>query len=266
MIPAAPAWHQPAPQRGALSERDVSEAGVWAARLRADRREAASNQTGRMASITTAVEARSRELGVQALILTGSTARGRRTAVSDLDYHVIGKPPRSDDLAEDVDLYSDSPDQFGAKLRAGDDFAHWSVWYGRVLFDDGTVRAAAEYAAEHDTWPDPERKVRQTQRALPFAERLVESGDHGAALEQVRGVLSLTARWILLAHDVFPLARDELSDQVLDLGCFDLAAALDRSIHVLPQLDELATGLRLCRHLTSLAPGRARRARLAAPA
>lgn len=43
-------------------------------------------------------------------------------------------------------------------------------------------------------------------------------------------------------------------------------AALHRSIHVVPELDELATGLRLCGHLTSLSPTKARGAGLPAPA
>jgi len=262
---AARRWSQPEPVRGALADRFLGDADLWSDRVRSDRLVVASNETRRMASITSVVESRSRELGARALILTGSTARDRRTAISDLDYHVIGRPARTDDLAEEIDLYSDSPDQFDAKLRAGDDFVHWSIWYGRVLFDDGIVHDAAKRLAAHDGWPDPMRKLRQVRRTLPFAEQLVESRDHEAAHEQVRGVLSLTARWILLAHDVFPLSRDELSEQVLDLGCFDLAAALHRSIHVTPHLDELATGLRLCGHLTSLSPTKARRAGLPAP-
>jgi len=262
---AARRWSQPEPVRGALADRFLDDADVWSDRVRSDRLIVAGNETRRMASITSAVEERSRELEARALILTGSTARNRRTAISDLDYHVIGRPPLVEDLPGEIDLYSDSPEQFDAKLRAGDDFVHWSVWYGRVLFDDGTVHDAAQHLATHDGWPDPARKLAQAQRALPFAEQLVESQDHDAALEQVRGVLSLTARWVLLAHDVFPLSRDELSEQVLHLGCFDLAAALDRSIHVAPPLDELGTGLRLCDHLTSLSATKARRARLPAP-
>ncbi len=249
-MPVAATWHQPPPVRHALPEWDVEDPDRWAERLRADRRYAAANQTTHMASITTIVEARSREAGARALLLTGSTARGRRTAVSDLDYHVIGPAPRTDDLADNVDLYSDSPEAFAAKLRAGDDFVHWSVWYGRVLFDDGTVHEAARHLATHDGWPDPVRKRHQAQRALPFAERLVDSGDHGAAVDQVRGVLSLTARWMLLAHDVFPLARDELAGQVSELGCSALATALDRSIHATPTLDELAADVELAKHMT----------------
>lgn len=255
-------WKQPAPVRGALSEMDVADAGVWTDRLRFDRARAARNQPSELAAITATVEARSRDAGARALILSGSTARARRTRVSDLDYHVIGGRPEIGHPAEDVDLYCDDAKSFMAKLRSGDDLVHWSVWYGCILFDDGVVQSAATHVASHDGWPDATRKVRQAQSALSFTERIVDSGDRGAALEQVRGVLSLTARWLLLAHDVFPLSRDELSDQVLDLGCSDLAAALHRSMHCEPELDELATGVRLVKHLTSLPAARARRARL----
>jgi hypothetical protein len=255
-------WKEPAPVRGALSKMDVADAGVWADRLRFDRARAASNQSSELAAITATVEARSRNVGAHALILSGSTARARRTRVSDLDYHVIGGRPEIGHPAEDIDLFCDDAEAFMAKLRAGDDLVHWSVWYGCILFDDGIVQRAASYAASHDGWPDATRKLRQARSALSFTARIVESGDTGAALEQVRGVLSLTARWLLLAHDVFPLSRDELSDQVLDLGCLDLAAALHRSIHCEPELDELATGVRLVKYLTSLSAARARRARL----
>jgi len=255
-------WKEPVGVRGALSELDVADAGVWTERLRFDRDRADRNQSSELAAITAAVEARSREAGARALILSGSTARARRTPVSDLDYHVIGERPQIGHHAEDIDLYRDDAESFMAKLRSGDDLVHWSVWYGCVLFDDGVVQSAAAYVASHDGWPDATRKLRQARRALDFTERIVASADAGAAREQVRGILSLTARWLLLAHDVFPLSRDELSDQVLDLGCFDLAAALHRSIHCEPRLDELASGARLVRLLTGLSAARARRARL----
>lgn len=241
---------------------DVAEAGVWTDRLRFDPDRAARNQPSELAAITATVEARSRDVGARALILSGSTARARRTRVSDLDYHVIGARPEIGRPAEDIDLYCDDAETFIAKLRSGDDVVHWSVWYGCVLFDDGVVQNAAAHVARHDWWPDATRKMRQAQSALKFTERIVDSGDREAALEQVRGILSLTGRWLLLAHDVFPLSRDELSDQVLDLGCFDLAAALHRSIHCKRELDELAAGVRLVAHLTSLSAKRARRARL----
>lgn len=89
----------------------------------------------------------------------------------------------------------------------------------------GTWKEPAPVRGGLSETPDATRKVRQAQRALSFAERIVESEDREAALEQVRGTLLLTARWLLPAHGVFPLSRDELSGQVLDLGCVDLAVA-----------------------------------------
>ncbi len=259
-------WTQPNPVRGCFPE-NVADPGVWASRLALDRERAARNQSSEMAAVTATVEERSRTAGARALVLSGSTARARRTRVSDLDYHVIGPTPTFEDSREDVDLYCDDAARLASKLRSGDDFVYWSVWYGCILFDDGVLHAAAMYAARGDAWPDATRKWHQTRNALYFTEQLVASGDKQAATEQVRGVLSLTARWLLLANDVFPLSRDELSDQVLDLGCFDLAAALDRSIHCEPELEELASGVRLARQLTDVSPARARclRPSLAAP-
>lgn len=258
MSTVASAWHGVPPVRGGLSRIDVADPRVWDERLRHDRDRAERHQAPELAAITAIVEARSRERGALALVLSGSTARGRRTGVSDLDYHVIGSRPNVDELPSDIDLYSDDPDDFRAKLRSGDDFAHWSVWYGCVLFDSGVMEAGAAYVARHDAWPDPDRKLRQARHALDFAERIVESADYEPALEQVRGALSLTARWWLLAHDVFPLARDELSTQLMDLGNVDVAAALHASIHERPTLASLSAAAATARALTEAVTGIAR--------
>lgn len=229
------AWRQLTPRRGALGRLAPGNRDVWAERLCFDRERAARHQSSDLAAITETVRERARAAGAEAVVLSGSTARGRRTRVSDLDYHVVGASSlRVDDLPGDIDLYADEVDRFWAKLREGDDFAHWSVWYGCVLFDSGVVRDAAAYVAEHDAWPDPNRKLRQAQAALDFAEQMAASGDYAATLEQVRGALSLTARWLLLSHDVFPLARDELSEQLEQLGQVELALALRRSIRERP--------------------------------
>jgi hypothetical protein len=223
---------------------------LWASRLLLDRERAARHQSAELATITRVVESRSRALSAAALVLAGSTARGRRTRVSDLDFHVIGARPRIDDLRADIDLYSDEPAEFEAKLARGDDFAHWTLRYGCILFDSGVMRAAAADVASHDLWPDPERKLRQARRALDFAERLAESADYAALLEQVRGALSLTARWWLLAHDVFPLARDELPGQLAELRQPALAWSLADSIHDRPNTVALARSLATARSLT----------------
>lgn len=221
----------------------------WTDRLRLDRDRARQNQSPGLAAITAEVEARCRELGAQALVLTGSTARGRCTPVSDLDYHVIGARPDVADLAEDIDLYSDEPAEFLAKLREGDDFVQWSVRCGCVLFDTGPIEEGARLITRLSLWPDPGRKLWQARRTLEFAEQLVASGDYEAALEQTRGALSLTARWYLLAHDTFPLARDELSSQLPALGFEALAQALSRSIHERPPEATLARALNVARAL-----------------
>jgi len=254
-------WMWLAPQRGALALLNPADAGVWSDRLRFDRERVSRHQSPELAAITEAIRERAQSAGAAAVVLSGSTARGRRTAVSDLDYHVIGIPSlQVADLPEDIDLYADELNRFWAKLRDGDDFAHWSVWYGCVLFDSGVMHEAARYVAERDLWPDPERKLRQARGALDFAEKMVASGDYEAALEQVRGALSLMARWLLLSHDVFPLARDELPGQLDQLGHVDLARPLRRSIRERPSSEELREAVAHAREIsegTRLPSGRA---------
>ncbi len=244
------AWREPAPVRDGLARLAPLDTELWASRLLSDRRRASRNQSAPLAAITAAVESRARRHGAATLVLTGSTARGQRSAVSDLDYHVIGARPDLGALPAEIDLYCDEPAEFLAKLERGDDFAHWTVRHGCVLFDSGALREAAVYATERDLWPDPERKLRQARRTLDFAERLLASGDHAAALEQVRGALSLTARWWLLAHDVFPLTRAELPAQLHELNQPAPARALEAAIHDRPDSDALAASLVIARALT----------------
>lgn len=229
---------------------------IWSARIAADRKRANQNQDTELRSITQAVELRSREIGARALILSGSTARSRRTSVSDIDYHVVGNRPDVRDLAGEIDLYSDSPESFMAKLRDGDDFVQWSLRFGCVLFDDGIARTAAEHMLQEDLWPDPERKRRQAARAVPLARSMVDSRDEDAAREQVRIALSLTSRWWLLERGIFPLARDELSEQLVAAGAKNLAAAVNASIHGAPHANQLLSWLHLAGDLLANAPSR----------
>jgi hypothetical protein len=237
-------WRQLAPRRGALGRMAPGNRDVWAERLSFDRERAARNQSGDLAAITKAVRERAQAAGAEAVVLSGSTARGHRTRVSDLDYHVVGVSSlRVADLPGDIDLYADDVDRFWAKLRQGDDFAHWSVWYGCVLFDYGVMREAAAFVAERNAWPDPERKLRQARSSLDFAGQIAESGDYGAGLEQTRGALSLVARWVLLSNDVFPLARDEMPAQLEELGWARLARDLGRSIRERPSAEDLSAAI-----------------------
>lgn len=240
MTTMAKAWRQLAPRRGGLAQMNAGNRTVWDERLRFDRERAARHQSSELAAITKAVLRRAQDAGAEAVVLSGSTARGHRTDVSDLDYHVVGASSlRVADLSADIDLYADEVDRFWGKLREGDDFAHWSVWYGCVLCDSGVMREAAAFVAGRDAWPDADRKLRQARSSLDFADQIAESGDYGAALEQTRGALSLVARWVLLSHDVFPLARDEMPAQLEALERARLARDLRRSIRERPGTEDL---------------------------
>lgn len=238
-------------------DQDWRDDSIWAARLEADRVRAESSQTAAQREVCSTVVERALEQGAVSVGLTGSTARACRTAISDLDIHIVGPRPRFADLNEGLDIYATSADTLWQRLRAGDDFIQWTLRFGCILVDGGVFREALIHVVETKLWPDPRRKLDRAIDLLAFAERIIATGDLDAAQEQTRAALTTVARWLLLANGEFPLARDELSDQVLDLGCFDLAAALSRLIHAEPCLDELATGLEVGRLVTSLPPKRA---------
>jgi hypothetical protein len=113
-----------------------------------------------------AVTKRARESSAAALLLTGSTARGTRTAISDLDYHLVGEAITTDDLSGELDLHVVSPTLLDLRLREGDDFTHWSLRFGCVVFDDGVVRESMRLVAEQRLWPDPARKQQQARKSL----------------------------------------------------------------------------------------------------
>jgi len=236
---------------------------IWAARLADDRARAARNQTAAQRLVTATVLERALSHGAEAVALTGSTARNRRTAISDLDIHIVGRRPRFEDLNEGLDLYATSVDVLWERLRAGDDFIQWTLRFGCILVDHGVFRQALTEIAETGLWPDPQRKHDRASELLAFAERVTATGDLDAAQDQTRAALTAVARWLLLANGEFPLSRNELSDQLVNLGCFDLAAALSRLIDADPSLQELGTAIEIGRLVISLPAHRARRAALA---
>jgi hypothetical protein len=207
--------------------------------------------------------ARALDVGAEAVALTGSTARDRTTAISDLDIHIVGPRPRFEDLNEGVDLYATSSETLWERLRHGDDFIQWTLRFGCILADQSVLREALIHMVETGLWPDPGRKRHHSNQLLAFAERIIATDDVDAAQEQTRAALTNVARWLLLANGEFPLSRDELSDQVLARGCFDLAAALHRLIHAELGLDELVTAIEIGRLVISLPPRRAKRAAVA---
>lgn len=215
----------------------------WGTRVREDGLRASALQTSVQREITATILQRALAEGAEAVVLTGSTVRARRTAVSDLDFMIVGERPDCSGVHEDIDVYAAGVEAFWKRLIAGDDYTQWTLRFGCVLHDDGILRAASCHIDEHGLKPSAERKLVQAVRGLSLARLVLESGDLEAACEQCRAALTTVARWLLIANGVFPLARDELSEQVLAFGYFDLAAALDRLIHAVPCSDKLRTGL-----------------------
>lgn len=145
-------------------------------------------------------------LGASGFALTGSTARRRRTAISDLDYHVIGERPDVSDLPGELDVVATSAARFRSRLIEGDDFIQWTLRCGCILYDAGVMRDGVQLIVERDLWPSAQRKLR--------------------------------AR-------VFPLARKELPAQLEQAGYVPLANTLRRTTEREPRLDEIEAGLQI---------------------
>jgi hypothetical protein len=223
---------------GTLDQRALS-ALAWEKRLRADGEFIERLMHAALRDIHRVVVARAQQGDARALILSGSTARGRRTQISDLDYHLVGDKIATRDLSWELDLHVLSTEQVRAGILDGDDFIQWSLRFGRIVFDDGTLLEASRLMAEHRPWPDVERKRAHAARSLEFARRVVESGDQGGALIQVRTGLSLAARAYLLSRGEFPMSRAELPDQLRAAGGTGAARALEACIHGDPPLETL---------------------------
>lgn len=223
---------------------------AWSRRLEHDAGEIVRRLPPSLRELHDAVVDRSRDTAAHGLILLGSTARSRRTAISDLDYHVIGERPITRDLSSQLDLHALTPAQLEAHILAGDDFVQWSLRFGLIVFDDGHLRRAAALVSSFRPWPDVERKRQHAATSVRLARRMVASGDEDAALEQVRTALSLAARARLLSAGVFPMSRDELPQQLALLGFDDAGEALRSTIdNDIVALTDLAGALDHCEAL-----------------
>jgi hypothetical protein len=217
----------------------------WARRMQEDRARAERNQTLKQRAITAAVMDRALDLGAEGLALTGSTARRRRTAISDLDYHVIGRRPDLSDLPGDIDVVATSSERLHKQLIDGDDFAQWTLRYGCILYDTGVMREGVRLIVDEQLWPSGERKLRALDDHRREVERLIAMGDRDAAQDQVRATLTTVARALLLETGVFPLSRSELPVQLGRAGYGSLAQALAGVIHGAPGLADLAAAVTL---------------------
>jgi hypothetical protein len=230
-------------------KRSWADDDAWQRRLRSDGLALASLVPNRLWSVHAAVVTRAGAGNANGLILSGSTARRRRTAISDLDYHVIGPAIDREDLPYELDLHVLSREKLHADIMAGDDFVQWSLRFGRIVFDDGSLREALRLIDEARPWPDASRKRANALKSLNLTERIVETGDHDAAVVQVRTSLSLAARALLLGREVFPMSRAELPQQLADVGEGAAGEALQASIDGSPSLDELAAAVVIGRRL-----------------
>jgi hypothetical protein len=226
-----------------LSEQ-LSDVG-WVRRMREDRDRAERYQTPGQRATTETVMRRAIALGASGFALTGSTARKRRTAISDLDYHVIGKRPDVSDLPGDVDVVATSAVRFRSRLSGRDDFVQWTLRCGCILYDTGPMRNGVRLIVERNLWPNGQAKLDSLDVHRMEVERLIHMGDQNAAHEQLRAMLTTAARGLLLQAQVFPLARKELPAQLQRTGYEPLAQALRRMIYGHPPLDELEAGLRI---------------------
>jgi hypothetical protein len=222
----------------------LSDAG-WARRKREDRDRAERYQTPEQRLITATVMSRAIALGASGFALTGSTARKRRTVISDLDYHVIGRRPDVSDLPGDVDVIATSALRFRNRLIEGDDFAQWTLRCGCILHDTGPMREGVRQIVEMDLWPNAQLKLDSLDIHRTEVRRLIQMSDQSAAQEQLRAMLTTAARGLLLQASAFPLARKELPAQLEGAGYGPLAQALRRVIHATLQIEEIKAGLQV---------------------
>jgi hypothetical protein len=232
---------------------------AWTRRLTSDAARVDDCLPVGLRALHTEVVDRARADGALGLVLTGSTARGRRTEISDLDYHLVGESIDADDLSRELDLHVLTPEKLQRRVLAGDDFVHWSLRFGCIVFDSGVLRDALRLIAERRLWPDVDRKVQHARKSLDLARRFVDTGDEDGALVQVRTALSLAARARLLSAGVFPLSRAELPSQLELLGHSGAADALAATIYGEPTLDALRQGVRDGEEMLRSGPGAASR-------
>jgi hypothetical protein len=216
--------------RAATNIESASSERAWQKRLAGDRSWVTETLAPHIRQTVGLVLKRAREQGALSFALTGSTARQARALNSDLDFYVVGTRPYVRDIAEEIDVCALSPVRLRERLHAGDDYVHWVIRYGRILWDSGPLRETASEIAAHNLWPDPERKLVQAQKALKLAGEILNSSDIEAAQEQARLAFTALGRWELLRSHVLPQSRNEIPLQLRRLGLEELAASLEATI------------------------------------
>lgn len=160
------------------------------------------------------------------VVVTGSHAR--KTAVedlSDIDLLVVGDT-RLERAPAGVHVLIMKAADLERRLELGDDFAQWSLRFGKPVDRRSAWQEFAEKKLRSAPWPDPVPKYSQARKRLEWAKDLLEMDDLEAAREETRFGLAQLARARLLEDGVFPLSRPELPSQLGERGYDELSDAL----------------------------------------
>lgn len=183
------------------------------------------------------------------VVLVGSWARGAAASEwSDIDILVVSDvrpslpPPR-------IHVIVIPRAEFERRLLEGDDFPQWALRFGVPLAGRRAWARLRSRLLQAAPWPGSYRKIHQAMRKLRTAEDLLHMGDSDAAEEEIRFGLSHIARAELLSHNVFPLSRPELAQQLKGIGDSALAQMMNRANDASPMNEaEIKEALELLRN------------------
>jgi len=165
-------------------------------------------------------------------VLIGSYARGAPTRRSDVDLLVLLQEPKRPKLKAPygIHLQFEDIERFRRRLEEGDDYVIAALKFGKPLHDSGNLWEELRQHLKSGIWPDWRDKIKQAERRIKLADELLVTDDIDAATEEYLAIATQISRAILLRHGEYPLARPELSKQLLARGETTLAANMEKLI------------------------------------
>ena len=166
------------------------------------------------------------------VVLIGSYARGAQTSRSDVDLLVLLQEPKRPKLNAPygIHLQFEDIERFRRRLEEGDDYVIAALKFGKPLHDSGNLWEELRQHLKSGIWPDWRDKIKQAERRIKLADELLVTDDIDAATEEYLAIATQISRAILLRHGEYPLARPELSKQLLAKGETTLAANIEKLI------------------------------------